>query len=74
MEKGRRGPACPCCGCADFEWLGQAFENVAYIRREDEGSFALTRNFPARLRVCLDCGFVGFFADRETRERMAKGG
>lgn len=65
-------PRCPCCGGRDFNWLGRKFEGIEYIPRENEGAlFSLARVFKARIRVCLDCGFVGFFAHPDFRSRLA---
>jgi hypothetical protein len=66
-----RAPTCPCCGGARFDWLGRLFERISYIPREKDGQmFALAQVFQARLRVCIDCGFVGQFAVPEFCEQL----
>ena len=68
----RRAPKCPCCGSEGFEWLGRHPGKVEYVPRESDGAWiGLIRHFSAKMRVCIDCGFIGYFADRALRDKLA---
>lgn len=58
----RRRKDCPCCGSPDFVKFGRAFGGVEYLPAGTEDQmFTLARKTKANLRVCLDCGFMGWF-------------
>ena len=66
-----RPPSCPCCGGERFEWLGEGHEQIAYIPRGKERSFFSWASYvKPQLRVCIDCGFLAMFADRELCDKL----